>query len=95
MSANELATILTDETGMEIRVSVLGHIQRGGSPSARDRVIASQFGARAVEVLKEKRGSLAIGMQNHQVVDYNLQEVFKNEANLDMKLYQLSKELSI
>lgn len=95
MSANELATILDEEAGIETRVSVLGHIQRGGSPSARDRVIASQFGARAVEVLKEKRGSLAIGMQNHLVVDYNLQDVFENEDKLDMKLYQLSKELSI
>lgn len=95
MSANELATILDEEAGIETRVSVLGHIQRGGSPSARDRVIASQFGARAVEVLKEKRGSLAIGMQNHLVVDYNLQDVFENEDKLDIKLYQLSKELSI
>ena len=95
MSANELATILVEEAGIETRVSVLGHIQRGGSPSARDRVIASQFGARAVEVLTENRGSLAIGMQNHQVVDYKLQDVFENVDNLDMKLYQLSKELSI
>lgn len=95
MSANELADILAEKAGMEIRVSVLGHIQRGGSPSARDRVIASQFGARAVEVLKENRGSLAIGMQNHEVVDYNLQDVFENVANLDMTLYKLSKELSI
>ena len=95
MSANELANILVEAAGIETRVSVLGHIQRGGSPSARDRVIASQFGARAVEVLKENRGSVAIGMQNHQVVDYKLQDVFEDIDNLDMKLYQLSKELSI
>ena len=95
MSANDLANILVEEAGIETRVSVLGHIQRGGSQSASDRVIASQFGARAVEVLKENRGSVAIGMQNHQVVDYKLQDVFEDMDNLDMKLYQLSKELSI
>ena len=61
---------------IETRVSVLGHIQRGGSPSARDRVIASQFGARAVEVLLEDRGGGAIGMQKSQVVDYKLEDVF-------------------
>ena len=55
MSAAELAEILKDEAGIETRISVLGHIQRGGSPSARDRVIASQFGAKAVEVLTEGR----------------------------------------
>lgn len=95
MSATELATILDERAGIETRVSVLGHIQRGGSPSARDRVIASQFGARAVEVLKDNRGSVAIGMKNHQVVDYNLQDVFEEAEDLDMDLYKLSKELSI
>ena len=75
--------------------SVLGHIQRGGSPSGRDRVIASQFGARAVEVLKEGRGGVAVGMQNHQVVDYDLQDVLWKQNSVDLNMYKLSKELSI
>ena len=95
MSANELASILSEKAGIETRVSVLGHIQRGGSPSARDRVIASQFGARAVEVLLEGRGSVAIGMQKQQVVDYDLQDVFKKTNRFDVDKYKLSKELSI
>ena len=77
MSAAELAEILKREADIETRISVLGHIQRGGSPSARDRVIASQFGAKAVEVLKEGRGGIAIGMRNHEVVDYKLEDVFE------------------
>lgn len=95
MSASELADILKDQAGIEAHVSVLGHIQRGGSPSARDRVIASQYGARAVEVLQQGRGSVAIGMKNHQVIDYDLQDVFGKKHELDATMYKLSKELSI
>ena len=96
MSGSALADLLKEKSGIETRVSVLGHIQRGGSPSARDRVIASQYGARAVEVLSEGRGGVAIGMQNHKVVDYELEVVFApKDHTLDMGLYKLSKELSI
>jgi 6-phosphofructokinase 1 len=95
MSAAELAEILRREADIETRISVLGHIQRGGSPSARDRVIASQYGAKAVEVLKEGRGGIAIGMRNHVVVDYELTDVFEQSDGFDLKMYELSKELSI
>ena len=96
MSANELTKILRDAADIEIRYSVLGHIQRGGSPSARDRVIASQFGARAVEVLLGDVGGRAIGMQKSKVVDYKLEDVFNdNKEEADMKMYKLSQELSI
>lgn len=95
MSASELAKILMEEADIKTRVSVLGHIQRGGSPSGRDRVIASQFGARAVEVLKENRGSVAVGMQKHKVVDYDLKSVFEGTEHLDLDMFELSKQLSI
>ncbi len=95
MSGHELAEILQEQGNIKTRVSVLGHIQRGGSPSARDRVIASQFGARAVEVLIGNRGGVAIGMQNHKVVEYSLEQVFKGTATKDSNMYKLSKELSI
>ena len=95
ISATELAKILNDKAGIETRVSVLGHIQRGGSPSARDRVLASQYGARAVELLLEGRSNVAVGMKNHQVVDYNLHEVFEEIHEVDSAMYKLSKELSI
>ncbi len=95
MPAAELAVLLKREADIETHVSVLGHIQRGGSPSARDRVIASQFGARAVEVLKEGRGDIAIGMKNHGVVDYDLKDVFEQTDDWNKEMYTLSKELSI
>ncbi|MDV6377550.1 6-phosphofructokinase [Sporosarcina sp. GW1-11] len=95
MSAHELADILKKEAGVDTRVSILGHMQRGGSPSARDRVIASQYGARAVDSLIEGKRSVAIGMRNHKVVDYNLEEVFMKREKLDLSLLDLAQTLSI
>ncbi|MBD8016573.1 6-phosphofructokinase [Planococcus wigleyi] len=95
MGGNELAELIKEKADIETRVSVLGHIQRGGSPTARDRVLGSLFGARAVEVLLAGAGGRAIGMKNHQVVDYDMTEAFTAEHNADMSLYTLSKELAI
>lgn len=95
MSGNALAELIEKHAQIETRVSVLGHIQRGGSPTARDRVLASQFGARAVELLMEGQGGLAVGMRNHQVVDYSMTEAFQGSHKTDLSMYQLSKELSI
>ncbi|MCM3757467.1 6-phosphofructokinase [Sporosarcina aquimarina] len=95
MSASLLAEKLSTEEGIDTRVSVLGHIQRGGSPSARDRVIASQFGARAVEALKNGGNTVAIGMKNHQVIEYDLARVFDGDSEFEKDMYTLSKELSI
>ena len=95
MSGNELAKMLKEKANIITRVSVLGHIQRGGSPSARDRVLGGQLGAKAVEVLLEGRGGRAVGIKNHQVIDYDLEEAFTQKHKADLSLYTLSKELSI
>ena len=95
MSGNELAKLLKDKAGIVTRVSVLGHIQRGGAPSARDRVLASRLGARAVEVLMEGRGGRAIGIRNHEVVDYDMSKAFTEKHQSEVSLYTLSKQLSI
>lgn len=95
MPASDLAKILKEKAGIEIRVSVLGHIQRGGSPSARDRVLAGRLGAKAVEVLLEGRGGRAVGIKNHLVVDYDLKDAYESNHKADLSLYTLSKELSI
>lgn len=95
MSGGELAKLLKEKAGIETRVSVLGHIQRGGAPSAQDRVLASRLGAHAVEVLMEGRGGRAVGIQNQQVIDYDMKEAFTNSHASDVSLYTLSKELSI
>lgn len=95
MPGEELAKLLEERTGIKIRASVLGHIQRGGAPSARDRVLAGRFGAKAVEVLLDGRGGRAVGMRNNQVIDYNLKDAYENNHRADLSLYTLLKELSI
>lgn len=95
MSGSELAKLIKDRIGIETRVSVLGHIQRGGTPTARDRVLASRFGALAVELLMEGKAGRAVGIRNHQLIDYDMQEAFKKNHEADVSLYTLMKELSI
>ncbi|MGM9949667.1 MAG: 6-phosphofructokinase [Lysinibacillus sp.] len=95
MPGHKLAEILEEKTGIQIRVSVLGHIQRGGAPSAQDRVLAGRLGAKAVEVLLEGRGGRAVGVRNHEIIDYDLKDAFEIPHKADISLYTLSKELSI
>lgn len=95
MSGPEFAAELKKHTVIDTRVSVLGHIQRGGTPSGRDRVMASLFGAKAVEVLLEDKGGRAIGIRKSEVVDYDMREAFEDTQSLDISMYHLSKELSI
>lgn len=94
MSGQDLQVKLL-EMGIETRVSVLGHIQRGGSPTARDRVLASQMGAKAVELLLQDNGGKAVGMRNHEIVAHDFEEVFEESPEFDNEMYKLSKELSI
>ncbi|WP_249870888.1 6-phosphofructokinase [Oceanobacillus saliphilus] len=83
------------ETKLETRVTVLGYIQRGGSPSATDRVLASRLGARAVELLLKNQGGRMVGIQNNKLVDHAFDEVFTRDHSINEEMYQLSKELSI
>ncbi|RLQ97960.1 6-phosphofructokinase [Falsibacillus albus] len=95
MSGPEFAEKLQEATNMETRVSVLGHIQRGGSPTAFDRVLASRLGAHAVELLIEGKGGRAVGIEKNQLVDYDIIEALAMPHRVDLDMYRLSKELSI
>ncbi|MBS4191583.1 6-phosphofructokinase [Bacillus sp. FJAT-49705] len=91
----EFAKQVEEATNFDTRVSVLGHMQRGGSPTAFDRVLASRLSARAVELLLEGKGGRAVGIENNQVVDHYLSEILGTKHSIDLTLYNLSKELSI
>lgn len=82
-------------TNLETRVTVLGHIQRGGSPTAHDRVLASRLGARAVDILLIGKAGRMVGIENNVLVDHPIQEILSHEHHLNFDMYQLSKELSI
>lgn len=94
-SGVEFAKQVQEATNFDTRVSVLGHIQRGGSPTAADRVLASRLGARAVELLIEGKGGRAVGIEKNQLVDYDIIEALGRQHTLDLDLYKLSMELSI
>lgn len=95
ISGMEIGRQIQEATNFDTRVSVLGHIQRGGSPTAFDRVLASRMGARAVELLMEGKGGRAVGIENNQLVDYDIIEALGRVHSLDLELLKLSKELSI
>lgn len=76
-------------------MTVLGHVQRGGSPSANDRVLASRLGARAVELLLEGKGGRAVGIEQNRLVDHGIIDVLGKQHTIDKKMYDLSSELSI
>lgn len=94
-SANELTEQLKEKYHLETRISVLGHIQRGGSPTGFDRVLASRLGARAVELLLQGKSGRAIGMQKQEIVDHDIIEILKQKDPLPEGVYTLSQELSI
>jgi 6-phosphofructokinase 1 len=94
-SAIEIGKIVKERTNFDTRVTVLGHVQRGGSPSAFDRVLASRLGAYAVELLMEGKGGRCVGIQNNQLVDHDIIEALANKHTIDKGMYTLSQELSI
>jgi 6-phosphofructokinase 1 len=94
-SGVEFGKQLKEITNYDTRVSVLGHMQRGGSPSAADRVLASRLGAYAVELLISGKGGRAVGIERNQLVDYDIIEALAREHTLDLNLAKLSIELSI
>jgi 6-phosphofructokinase 1 len=94
-SAVDISRSIEAKAGIETRVTVLGHVQRGGSPSANDRVLASRLGARAVELLLEGKGGRAVGIEQNQLVDYDIIEALAKSHTIDKKMYELSAELSI
>ncbi|WP_226680481.1 6-phosphofructokinase [Sutcliffiella horikoshii] len=94
-SGMDFAKLIEKETQLETRVSVLGHIQRGGTPTAFDRVLSSRLGGRAVELLMDGKAGRAVGMEKNQIVDYSFDEVFSMPHKIDDSMYRLSQELSI
>ncbi|WP_161877977.1 6-phosphofructokinase [Alkalibacterium sp. MB6] len=95
MGGSEFAEKLDAIDNFHVRVSVLGHIQRGGSPTARDRVLASMFGARAVDLLKEGTGGVSLGIQNEDIVVHDIVDTLDNMKHTpNMNLFKLNEEIS-
>ena len=75
--------------------TILGHIQRGGNPTLRDRVVASKMGYAAVELLSKGIGNRVIGLKDNKIVDYDINEALNMSKSFDTEAYNLSNIISI
>lgn len=93
-SALEIGKRIHEEIGIDPRVTVLGHIQRGGSPSARDRETASRMGYEAVMALAEGRGNRVIATRDGRIIDLDMEEALSTTKTFEMDRYQILEALS-
>ena len=92
--ASELAKYVEAQTGIETRATVLGHIQRGGAPSAFDRVLASRMGSKAIELLLEGKTSRVVGIRKNEIYDVDIDEALALDRTFDDKLFSISSEIN-
>lgn len=91
----ELASEIQAKTGVESRSTTLGYVQRGGYPTARDRVMATRMGNYAVKLLMKNIGNRVVASQKEDVVDYDIFEALNMKKSIDMNLYNVAHEVSI
>ena len=94
LTSSQLAEIIEVLSGHETRATVLGYIQRGGSPSGRDRILAGRLGARAVELLRDDQGGLAVGERGNRIIEVPFSDVQKGEHAVDNGLADLINVMS-
>lgn len=86
-----LAKEIEKHMNVETRVTVLGHVQRGGSPTAHDRVLATRFGVAAVELIKDENYGKMVSLQGNKIVPVDLKEAISKSKTVDMELYEIAK----
>ncbi len=93
-NANQIAQVLQEKTHIESRATILGHVQRGGSPTLRDRVVATKMGYHAVELLEQGIGNRVVGMQKDEIVDFDIQEALSMKKPYEDELHRIAEELA-
>ena len=91
----EIAKEIEAQTGIESRATVLGHVQRGGNPTVRDRVVATQMGYAAVKLLRDGIGNRVIGMKKGEIVNYDIYEALNMKKKFDNDMYEVAHTTSI
>lgn len=92
---DKLAKDIEEATGIETRATVLGHVQRGGSPTLRDRVVGSQMGAVAAKLLYDSKSNRVVVMRNGRIVDLDITEALNMKRVFDKDLYDIALRISI
>ncbi len=93
-SADDFKLFVRNNTDVDIRSIVLGYIQRGGQPTAFDRVLATRLGARAVELLEQGSSGRAVGMRDNAIIDMDIDEALAMPPRFDMSLLELNDILA-
>lgn len=88
---NEVAKTLEEKTGIDTRVTILGHVQRGGSPSVQDRVMATRMGAYAVKILTEGKTMRVVGFNDNQICDYDIEEGLSKKKDICQNVFETAK----
>ena len=91
----EICNLITEKTGMDVRTTILGHIQRGGSPSAFDRILATELGSAAVQALADNQRGKVVGIRDNKIILADINEALNYETKFRKDLYGLNKILSI
>jgi 6-phosphofructokinase 1 len=91
----EIGRVIRERTGFDTKVTILGHLQRGGSPSAYDRMMSSQMGAKAVDLLVEYEKGVMVGLKNGKLIHSPFEEAAKEKHSVDLSIYHLARSLSI
>lgn len=91
----EIEILVKELTGIETRVTILGHVQRGGSPTLRDRVMASQMGHHAVTLLTKNEGGRVVAQQKGRLVDFDFEEALQMVKTIDQEQFDVAHDLSI
>ena len=94
-NAFEIAEKVKDVAGYDYRISVIGHVQRGGSPTALDRLLASRLGAAAVEKLMEGKNGIMVGQVNGEIAETPLHETWQKQKEIKPALIELARILSL
>lgn len=95
MSADEFAKKLQENTTYSVRSTTIGHIQRGGSPSMADRMLAAQFGNKAVRLLKDGIGNRVVGIHRNQIIDMDIIEAVSMKKKFNYELYETLQMISM
>lgn len=90
-----MAKRIEEATGMETRATIIGHMQRGGSPSCKDRVYASIMGSMAVDLLMEGKTNRVVGYRHGEFVDFDINEALSMKKELPVYAYEVAKRLAL
>jgi 6-phosphofructokinase 1 len=93
-STSKLALEMQQQTESEVRLSILGYAQRGGSPTGRSRLLASLFAEKAVELICNGQGKMAVGLQNGQIVGFELEKAANGKKAIDLRMLEVADMLA-